>query len=162
MLGDKFNSLASSALPFVFVAKHDVHEQVKEQFQNTWNESVGGSRAVLLYLSEILDWCQMHLDSAQWSLKHTSARAVADAVTAVSSSERTISEKLSGQLWPAIEKALGGKTWEGKEVVLFAFVKFVEMGQAFYMQRDDIRSAIVKVSDALFRKLKPQDTDNLI
>ena len=142
---DKFNSLASSALPLVFVAKHDPNEQVKEQFENTWNESVGGTRAVLLYLGEILELCLMHLDSAQWVLKHTSARTVADAVAAVSPLESTMSEKIGEQLWPAIEKALSGKTWDGKEVVLSALVKFVETGQAFYMQRADVRAAIVKV-----------------
>ena len=142
---DKFNSLASSSLPFVFVAKHDSNEHVKEQFQNTWNESVGGSRAVLLYLNEILDLCMTHLDSAQWSLKHTSARAVADAVTAVSSSEPKMSEKVGEQFWPAIQKALSGKTWEGKEVVVYAFAKFVENAAAFYSERQDVCSAIKKV-----------------
>ena len=143
---DRFNALASSALPFVFVAKHDPNEQVKEQFQNTWNESVGGSRAVLLYLTEILELCTTHLDSQQWALKHTSARAVADTVTAVSGLESKVPEKVGEQLWPALEKALGGKTWEGKEVVVFAFAKFVETAQAFYMARPDVKAAIVKVS----------------
>lgn len=142
---DRFNALASSALPFVFVAKHDPHEQVREQFQNTWNDSVGGSRAVSLYLSEILELCVTHLDSAQWSLKHTSAKAVADATIAISSSEAAVSEKVGEQLWPAIEKALGGKTWEGKEEVLSAFVKFVETCRSFYTQRPDVQSSISKV-----------------
>ncbi len=142
---DRFNSIASSVLPFVYVGKHDSNDQVKEQFQNTWNESVGGSRAVLLYLSEILDLCNAHLDSPQWALKHTSARTVADAVTAVSSLESKMPEKVGEQLWPSLDKALGGKTWEGKEAVLFAFVKFVESGQAFYMQRPAVKDNITKV-----------------
>jgi proteasome component ECM29 len=142
---DRFNSLASSALPFVFVAKHDPHEQVREQFLNTWNDSVGGSRAVLLYLSEILGLCMTYLDSAQWSLKHTSAKAVADATTVISSSEATMTEKVGEQLWPVIEKALSGKTWDGKEEVLSAFVKFVETGQDFYQKRPNIQSSITKV-----------------
>ncbi len=152
---DRFNSLASAALPFVFVAKHDLHEQVKEQFQNAWNESVGGSRAVLLYLREILDLSVAYLNSPQWTLKHTSARAVADAVTAVCSLEATISEKVGEQLWPAIEASLGGKTWEGKEVVLFAFVTFVEKAQAFYMSRKDVKSAITKIA---LREARRQNT----
>lgn len=143
---DRFNALASSALPFVFIAKHDSHEHVKEQFQNTWNEAVGGSRAVLLYLREILELCTTYLDSPQWTLKHTSARAVADATIAVSSVETSFSEKVGEQLWPAIEKALGGKTWDGKEVILPAFVKFVEKGQAFYDQRQEVKSAIMKIA----------------
>ncbi|KAK5173412.1 proteasome component M29 [Saxophila tyrrhenica] len=143
---DRFNSLASSVLPFVYVGRHDSNEQVKEQFQNTWNESVGGSRAVLLFLAEILELCTKHLDSPQWVLKHTSARTVADAVTAVSTLEAKMSEKVGEQLWPALEKALGGKTWEGKEVVLGAFVKFVETGQAFYVQRAAVKDGIIKIA----------------
>ena len=142
---DRFNALASAALPFIFVAKHDSHEQVKEQFQNTWDDSVGGSRTVLLYLSEILELCMANLDSAQWTLKHTSAKAVASAMNAVASSESTMSEKVGEQIWPAIEKALSGKTWDGKEEVLLAFVKFVETGRGFYNTRPAILSSISKV-----------------
>lgn len=142
---DRVNALASSILPFLFVAKHDTNDLVKEQFVLTWDESVGGSRAVLLYLDEIVGLCVTNLDSPQWTLKHTSARAVAEATNALSSLETNISESAGQRLWPALEKALGGKTWDGKETVLFAFVKFVEKGQAFYMSRADVKSAITKV-----------------
>lgn len=143
---DRFNAFATSSLPFVYVAKHDSNEQVKEQFQDTWNESVGGSRAVQLYLAEILELCLSHLDSPQWTLKHTAARTVADTVVAVSASEAEMSAATGTALWPAIEKALSGKTWEGKEVVLSAFVKFVEVAKPYYKDHDNVRSAIVKVS----------------
>lgn len=142
---DRFNAFATSSLPFVFVAKHDSNEQVKEQFQDTWNESVGGSRAVQLYLAEILELCLAHLDSPQWTLKHTAARTVADAVVAVSASEAEMSAATGAALWPAVEKALGGKTWDGKEVVLSAFVKFVEVAKPYYKDQDSVSSAIVKV-----------------
>ena len=142
---DKFNSFATAVLPFVFVAKHDPHDQVKEQFQETWNESVGGSRAVNLYLEEILKLCATHLDSPQWALKHTAARAVADAVVVISASDGEMSAATGSSMWPAIEKALSGKTWDGKEVVLSAFVKFVEAAKPFYVQQKDVRDAIVKV-----------------
>ena len=142
---DRVNALASSILPFVFVAKHDSNEQVKEQFQNTWDESVGGSRAVLLYLKEILELSGAHLDSPQWVLKHTCARAVADAAIAVAALESKMAENVGELLWPVLEKALGGKTWEGKEVVLSAFVKFVQTGQAYYKPREKVKAAITKV-----------------
>jgi proteasome component ECM29 len=143
---DKFGDFATSALPFVFVAKHDSHEQVKEHFQDTWNEAVGGSRAVQLYLQEILELCVTHLDSPQWTLKHTAARTVADATTAVASGEGEIPTNTAEMLWPALDKALGGKTWEGKEVVLSAFAKFVESARSYYMNHESVRSAILKVS----------------
>ena len=143
---DRFNDLATSALPFIFVAKHDADEHVREQFQNAWNEAVGGSRAVLLYLSEIVSICDTHLSSPQWTLKHTSARSIAEAVLVVASIESPMSLEAGRMLWPALEKALSGKTWDGKEVVLSAFVKFVESAKAYYMQDAAVASAIVKVS----------------
>ena len=72
--------MAAEFLPFVFVAKHDANESVRDQFQSTWTENVGGSRAVLLYLKEILALADSKLDSPRWALKHTSAHAVADVV----------------------------------------------------------------------------------
>ncbi|KAK5132562.1 hypothetical protein LTR08_008879 [Meristemomyces frigidus] len=143
---DRFNAIATSVLPFVFVAKHDPNDQVKEQFRNAWNESVGGSRAVSLYLKEIVDICSKHLDSAQWVLKHTSARSVADAVNTVAASEATMPAETAQMLWPALEKALGGKTWDGKEDVLFAFVKFVESAKSYYSQQPAVASAITKIA----------------
>lgn len=141
--------MATAALPFVFVAKHDPHEQVKEQFSNAWDESVGGSRAVALYLKEIVELCSGHLDSPQWVLKHTSARTVADVVTTVASLETKVSPEVASILWPALEKAQGGKTWEGKEVVLNAFVRFVESAKAYWEAHPEVASAITKVSRVL-------------
>ena len=116
---DRFNSLAGAILPFVFIAKHDISDRVKTLFEDTWSENVGGSRAVLLYLKEIVDLTIQHLDSARWSIKHTSAFAVADVVT---SSGTAISDTDATMLWPALERALSGKTWEGKEIVVKAFI----------------------------------------
>ncbi|EMC91411.1 hypothetical protein BAUCODRAFT_80415 [Baudoinia panamericana UAMH 10762] len=142
---DRFNAAASSVLPFVFLAKHDPHEQVKEQFQNAWNETVGGSRTVmLLYLREIVNLSNAYLESPQWVLKHTSARAIADAVNITAALESHMTQETAEMIWPALEKALGGKTWEGKEVVLSAFEKFVESAGAF-TQSDSVAQAIVKV-----------------
>lgn len=142
---DKFSHSATAALPFVFVGKHDSNDQVKEQFQETWNEAVGGSRAVQLYLKEILELCTTHLDSPQWTLKHTAARTVAEVVFAVATSEAQMSSTTANTIWPALDRALGGKTWEGKEEVLYAFAKFIEIGKPFYLQDEKVRASIVKV-----------------
>ena len=116
---DRFNSLAGDILPFVFVAKHDTSDRAKTLFEDTWSENVGGSRAVLLYLKEIVNLASQYLDSARWSIKHTSAFAVADVVT---SSGSTISDANARMVWPALEKALSGKTWEGKEMIVKALI----------------------------------------
>ncbi|KAF2863590.1 ARM repeat-containing protein [Piedraia hortae CBS 480.64] len=141
---DRFNAVATSVLPFVFIAKHDPNEHVQEQFQKTWEEAVGGPRAVSLYQIEIVRLATKHLDSPQWVLKHTSALAVADATTTLCSLG---SGNLNGDhLWPALEKSLNGKTWPGKEAALQAFVRFVETAKPWYEPKKEICSAITKIS----------------
>ena len=120
---DRFASLANDILPFVFVAKHDPVERTKDLFKNTWNENVGGSRAVLLYLKEILAVASPHLESPRWSIKHTAASAISDVIN---SAGTDISASNAEIIWPALEKAIGGKTWDGKEEVLEAFVTFAK------------------------------------
>lgn len=120
---DRFNALAGDVLPFVFVAKHDPYERAKVFFKDTWNENVGGSRAVLLYLKEIISLAFEYLDSPRWSLKHSSAFAVADVID---SSGTEISNSNAQTIWPALENALGGKTWDGKETVLKSFITFAK------------------------------------
>lgn len=144
---DRFNSLAASIIPFVFIAKHDAHEQVKQPFQDTWNDNVGGSRAVALYLDEILAMANAHLDSPQWAVKHTSARSIADATIAVGSMSSEMDAAKAATLWPSLERALGGKTWDGKEVLLPAFAKFVETSKSFWSTNEKVAQAIEKVSD---------------
>ena len=123
---DRFASLANDILPFVFVAKHDPIERTKDLFKNTWNENVGGSRAVLLYLKEILAMISPHLESPRWSIKHTAAFAIGDVV---SSAGADISDSNAEMIWPALEKAVGGKTWDGKEEILEAFVIFAKQSK---------------------------------
>lgn len=152
---DRFNALAASIVPFVFVAKHDDHDQVKGPFQETWEDNVGGSRAVALYLKEIISMAEEHLDSRQWAVKHTSARAIAGAATAVTTMSGDMDATNAAILWPALEKALAGKTWDGKEVVLYAFVKFVETSQIFWSTRTDVAQAIEKVRRLLAAHVAP-------
>ena len=118
---DRFKSVAGDILPCVFVAKHDTDERVRTLFEDTWSENVGGSRAVLLYLKEIVDLALLYLDSARWLVKHTSAFAIAEVVA---SSGNSIDDTNAMVIWPALDKAIAGKTWEGKETILKALVQF--------------------------------------
>ena len=120
---DRFASLANDILPFVFIAKHDPNERTKDLFNKTWNENVGGSRAVSLYLKEIVTMASPYLDSPRWSIKHTAAFAIADIVKSMGAEISTLNAAI---IWPSLEKAMNGKTWDGKESVLEAFVKFAK------------------------------------
>lgn len=143
---DRFNSIASAVIPFVFVAKHDGSARAKHFFQDTWNENVGGSRAVLLYLREIIYLVTKYLDSPRWSIKHTSAFAISDLIE---SSGNEITESNARLIWPAIEKAVLGKTWEGKEKVLEGLVYLVKSSNILASDAgtsDQIQSIILRES----------------
>ena len=140
---DRFNALAAVFLPFVFFAKHDLDEHVKEQFEKTWTENVGGSRAVLLYLREIIALSIQRLDSPKWAIKHTAAFAIAEATV---SGGADISGPNAAIIWPALEKALTLKTFDGKEKVLGAFVKFTKAAKLLWGEESSIAAQMRKIA----------------
>ena len=140
---DRFNSLAADFLPFVFFAKHDFDEHVKEQFEKTWTENVGGSRAVLLYSKEINAISVERLESPKWTIKHTAALTIADVVT---SSGAEISRVDAAAMWPALEKALALKTFDGKEKVLDAFIGFTKAGKSLWEKESSVASQMKKIA----------------
>jgi proteasome component ECM29 len=140
---DRFNALAAEFLPFVFFAKHDFDEHVKEQFEKTWSENVGGSRAVLLYSKEINSISIERLESPKWAIKHTAALTIADVVE---SSGSEISGSNAAAIWPALEKALALKTFDGKEKVLEAFIKFTSSGKSLWREEPSIAAQMKKIA----------------
>jgi len=138
---DRFNSLASDILPLVFVAKHDTYARAKSLFEDTWSENVGGTRTVLLYLREIINLSSQYLESARWSLKHTCAFAIADVVM---SSGTGIDDANAKIIWPALEKALSGKTWEGKETVLKALIQYAK-NSTYWLADDKVAEQVEKI-----------------
>ena len=66
-----FTSAATSVLPFVFLAKHDPEESVREPFVETWSENTGGSGAIKLYIREIMNLVAQHLEAPQWRVKQS-------------------------------------------------------------------------------------------
>lgn len=140
---DRFNSLSSDFLPFVFFAKHDINEPVQEHFQKTWDDNVAGSRAVLLYLKEILSLSLSRLESPKWTIKHTAALTIADTA---SSAGAEISDSNAKAIWPALEKALALKTFDGKEKVLEAFVKFAKGSKPFWEKDPAITAQMKKIA----------------
>ncbi|KIW03221.1 uncharacterized protein PV09_05445 [Verruconis gallopava] len=141
---DRFNSLSSDILPFVFVAKHDGQDGIRELNTKTWEENVGVT-AVSLHLKEIIAMSLELLDSPRWNLKHSAARSVAEATTALSSGYDGISEDQAALLWPALRKSLEGKTWDGKEEIVGAFARFSESVKPGKF-RDGITSDIIKIA----------------
>jgi proteasome component ECM29 len=132
---DRFMAFAATALPFIFVSKYDPHEHVREAFEKTWQENVGGNRAVSLYINEITGLVSENLDSPRWAIKHTAAQGFANAIVAL---DTEIDLTTSEYLWPVLEKALAGKTWDGKEVVVKAFVKFASQAKKLWLEKPQI------------------------
>ncbi|RAO70304.1 uncharacterized protein BHQ10_006316 [Talaromyces amestolkiae] len=132
---DRFANFATAALPFVFVAKQDIDEQTREIFEKTWQDNVGGPRAVALYLKEITAIISERLESSNWTIKHSACLATADVVISLG---KSLDQSTAEIVWPILEKAVNGKTWDGKEKVLKAFVKFVENSRTFWQSRGDV------------------------
>ncbi|KAL3470662.1 proteasome stabiliser-domain-containing protein [Aspergillus californicus] len=140
---DRFMTFASTALPFVFVAKHDLDKDVREVFEKTWQDNVGGNRAVSLYIREIADLVRDNLDSARWAIKHTAALAIGDGIMSL---DAEIDLSTSQCLWPVLERALAGKTWDGKENVLKAFVRFVSQAKKLWLEQPQLEELIKKIT----------------
>lgn len=140
---DRFNALAAEFLPFVFFAKHDFDEQVRELCEKAWDENVGGSRAVLMYLTEIINLSFERLDSPKWTIKHTAALTVADVVSSASTDLGVNNATL---IWPALEAALKLKTFDGKEKVITAFVAFTKSGKALWSTDAKVAELMTKIA----------------
>ncbi|KAI9808257.1 MAG: hypothetical protein M1825_004714 [Sarcosagium campestre] len=139
---DRFSSLAVEFLPFVFFAKHDSHEQVRELYRNTWDDHVGGSRAVMLYLDNIVALVQPHLDSASWAIKHTAALTIADAAK-IGSKDMTLAQQYL--IWPALNTAVSGKTWDQKHVVLQATLTFSRTSSLLQQNQKEVSGHMKKI-----------------
>lgn len=156
---DRFTSFAADLLPFIFLAKHDSDEQTRKTFTETWDDHVAGPRTVSLYLKEILILVDTHLDSRQWAIKHTAAKTVADAVLQITNAvgSEKVEPTAAKIIWPVLDKALSGKSWEGKEVVLEAFVRFVERAEGYWKGEETIAKQLEKVAT---RESKRQEGKN--
>jgi proteasome component ECM29 len=144
---------ADPILPYIFIGKHDSQPDVKETFAAAWGESTGGQRAILLHLDAIVKLAMSLLDHQSWSVKHAAARAAGDTAIAVASLEGMAAKEEAKKVWPALVAAIGGKSWDGKEVVLKAFVEFVEKVKGFWESDAKVAAEINKVRLAFLRGL---------
>ena len=130
---DVFMHFATAFLPFAFIGKQDDLGDVRSRFDQAWKDNVGGSGAVALYLTEIVDLISSNINSTRWAIKHACCLAVADLVTSMQS-QAQYSTTQAGAIWAVLETALAGKTWEGKEQVVAAFPKFVKNSKCLWAE----------------------------
>lgn len=139
---ERFSSMISEFLPFVFFATHDTDHEVKKKFQNSWNEHVGGSRAVMLYSKEIIELSIKSLESPNWAIKHSAALTIADVIKSFGAK---LDERMASVIWPALEKAINLKIFDGKEKLLQEFVKFVGSVEKFWKEEIEMTNHMKKI-----------------
>lgn len=131
---DVFMRHAVTFLPLAFLGRSDTDTAVRDKFDETWKENVGGARAITLYLAEIVALVTSNIKSTKWPVKHACCLATASVVSSGDTSEQYTAAQAQ-LLWPIVEEALGGKTWEGKEKVVLAFPKFVAKSRCLWQSR---------------------------
>ncbi len=147
---DHFTALETQLLPFAFLARHDTDEYVRKAAQAVWDTHAGStSLTVVRYLTEVVALVEKCLGAAQWALKHAGALAVAAAAAAVvaagEGSGRVSVENLKA-VWPAYEKALALKTFEGKEKLLEPFPGFVGASKTLWAEDAALAGGLRKVA----------------
>lgn len=128
---DVFMNFATAFLPFAFIGRRDTDKEVRERFDVPWKENIGGSRAINLYLPEIVGLISTHIKSPLWPIKHACALAVAELLASMEV-HSTYSDREASLLWPVVQEALDGKTWDGKEEIVKVYPKFVKQARPLW------------------------------
>lgn len=128
---DIFMNAASSFLPFAFIGRRDTDKEVRDRFDVPWQENIGGSRAINLYLKEIVELISAHIKSPLWPIKHACCFAVSELIASMEVTDKYTNNDAS-LLWGVVQEALDGKTWEGKDEVVKVYPKFVRQAQSLW------------------------------
>lgn len=139
---DVFMRHATVFLPLAFLGQSDTDTVVREKFEAAWKENVGGARAVTLYLTEIVELITNNIKSTKWSVRHACCLATSEMVSSGDASEQYTSAQ-ANLLWPVVEEALSGKTWEGKEKVIVGYPKFVAKARCLWQPKGEEMKKIV-------------------
>ncbi|CEP60564.1 Ecm29p LALA0_S01e13806g [Lachancea lanzarotensis] len=134
-----FDSVASAFLPFIFVAKHS-SGNVMEVFTRIWNEvASSGAGTVRLHLAEIVNLASGNLKSPFFDVRLMCAKSVCDVCTYALPST---SEKLIEQLCIVLLKALEGRSWQGKEVVIDSLVSLATKFNVVLINKEEQKTGI--------------------
>ncbi|KAG7829656.1 hypothetical protein KL920_002515 [Ogataea angusta] len=120
--GDKFQSIAVSYLPLIFVGKHDPVKEVSDLFTKAWEESSsGGSGPIKLYLKEIIELIMSNIDSTDLQIRQSIALSIIEIVDKLGQEISSLSNYL-GQLYKILIVSLRGRSYKGKENLLSSLV----------------------------------------
>ncbi|KAK9237680.1 proteasome stabiliser-domain-containing protein [Lipomyces kononenkoae] len=137
---DKFTALASSILPFVYIAKYDPEKGIQSTFANVWTDNTGGVGAIKLYFPEILRLASVQLESQQWRVRQTVALSLAEASNAVGNQISATSE-----LFIVLMKASSGRSWQGKEKVIEALANLSVKMKGYVQREVELNEKLLKL-----------------
>ena len=155
-----FTAISASILPFVFMAKHDPVESVREPYLETWSENTGGVGAIKLYILEIMTLVTAHLEDPQWRIKQVSALTLADACEIIGVDIKDHLELVM----PLLIRGVGGRTWKGKEAVLKALVVVAEnakesLQEAQVEEISKVSGSMTALTQIVIREAKRKDLE---
>ncbi|KAL2427107.1 Proteasome component ECM29 [Exophiala dermatitidis] len=158
---DVFMNHASAFLPFAFIGRRDTDKEVRERFDVPWKENIGGSRSINLYLPEIVDLISTHIKSPLWPIRHACSLAVAELVASMDVQE-TYNDRDASLLWPVVQEALDGKTWDGKEEVIKVYPKFVKQARSLWSETtQQMKKVAIREAKRTNIKYRPYAIDAL-
>ena len=121
--GDVMKQYASQAMPLAFLAMHA--EKTPEEdptgteiWEEIWSENTPGTQAgVRLYLDEIIEICELSLQSSNWATKAQAGRALSTVSLKLGSA---LTDGQVAKLVILLISSLQGRTWTGKESLVTA------------------------------------------
>lgn len=116
----KFESIASSFMPLIFVASNDTDEANAKLYGDIWTEvSTTGSGTVKLYLKEILEILAANIKSTDFNMRRMCGKSISVVCANV---DNTIDSKYIKDLLKITVNSLYGRAWDGKEILFESFV----------------------------------------
>lgn len=139
---DVVRSCAEGILPLAFVGTFTSEEQTRTAWRETWDENTGGDAGLKLYSKEISDLILHLLQQREWPLKKQGGEALSALCV------RGATDVLLGRakdFHTAIAESLKGRVWDGKSVLVGAFVALSVACKDFYTQQSDCLNEVARI-----------------
>ncbi|KAG7885019.1 hypothetical protein KL938_001276 [Ogataea parapolymorpha] len=138
--GDKFQSIAVSFLPLIFVGKHDPVKEVSDLFTTAWEDSSsGGSGPIKLYLKEIIELIMSHINSTDLQIRQSIALSIIEIVDKLGPEIGSLGNYL-GQLYEILIVSLRGRSYKGKENLLRSLVLLATKTPNYLYETENIQT----------------------
>lgn len=130
---DKFSAVASAFLPLAFIGKHDESDAVRGDFEREWTENSNGDSAARLYFDEICGLSGKYGKSSNFSVR----QRIAKSMVTLSGVLDAVSSTSCKRIFDLLLDLVQGKSWQGKELLFDALVKFSEKHSNFLRENSD-------------------------